>query len=243
MGRVFIGTSGWSYAHWEGAFYPVGLAPSERLGFYQKRFATVELNSSYYQWPANQTFQSWHKRLPSGFTLAVKAPGDLTHKQKLYAPEAWLTRITHGLSYLKEHRGPVLVQVPNTLPLDEPRLRYFLESLPNGHQVALEMRHASWHREDTYALLEQYGVAYCVMSGAHLPCVLRATADFVYVRLHGPSPDFMYAGSYSEDSLLWWSERIWEWRAHNRDVYVYFNNDGEANAVRNALRLRELQQA
>ena len=91
-----------------------------------------------------------------------------------------------------------------------------------------------------FALLERYQVAYCVMSGAHLPCVLRATADFVYARLHGPDTSALYGGSYSDDDLRWWCERITQWQDQSRDVFVYFNNDGGGNAVRNAQRLREL---
>ena len=79
-----------------------------------------------------------------------------------------------------------------------------------------------------------------VMSGAHLPCELRATAPFVYLRLHGPDPHHLYGGSYSENDLQWWAGRIREWHALGKDVYAYFNNDGAGNAVRNAFRLREI---
>lgn len=72
------------------------------------------------------------------------------------------------------------------------------------------------------------------MSGANLPCVLRATAPFVYIRLHRPDTSYLYAGSYSEDSLRWWADRITEWQAMGKEVFAYFNNDGEGNAVRNS---------
>ena len=87
-------------------------------------------------------------------------------------------------------------------------------------------------------MLEHYGVAYCVMSGAHLPCVLRATAPFVYVRLHGPDEHHLYAGPYSSADLAWWADRLREWDGAGKDVFVYFNNDGYGNAVRNASALR-----
>ena len=94
--------------------------------------------------------------------------------------------------------------------------------------------------EETFEVLARHGAAYCVMSGADLPCVLRATADFVYVRLHGPDRQHLYAGSYSDADLRWWADRIGEWRAQGRDVFAYFNNDGYGHAVRNALTLREM---
>jgi uncharacterized protein YecE (DUF72 family) len=109
--------------------------------------------------------------------------------------------------------------------------------------VAVEFRQPSWHDEAVFALLERYGAAYCVMSGAHLPCVLRATAPFVYVRMHGPDRGRLYAGSYSDADLRWWADRVGEWAGSNRDVFVYFNNDGDGHAVRNATRLRELVRA
>jgi uncharacterized protein YecE (DUF72 family) len=106
--------------------------------------------------------------------------------------------------------------------------------------VAVEMRHPSWHQEATFQLLDDFGTSYCVMSGARLPCVLRATSRLVYVRLHGPDRGALYSGSYSEDDLRWWADRTREWEAQGREVFAYFNNDGGGNAVRNADRLREL---
>jgi uncharacterized protein YecE (DUF72 family) len=104
----------------------------------------------------------------------------------------------------------------------------------------VEFRHPSWHHEDVFALLASHGAAYCVMSGAHLPCILRATTAFAYVRMHGPDHGYLYAGSYSNDDLSWWADRIREWEQMGIDVFVYFNNDGDANAVRNAGTLRAM---
>jgi uncharacterized protein YecE (DUF72 family) len=98
----------------------------------------------------------------------------------------------------------------------------------------VEFRQHSWPCKEIFALLEDHGAAYCVMSGANLPCVLRATSDFVYVRLHGPDHDYFYGGSYPDADLSWWADRVGEWDRAGRDVFVYFNNDGDANAVRNA---------
>ena len=132
----------------------------------------------------------------------------------------------------------LLFQLPPTQPRDDSRLDYVLRLLPEWLRVAVEFRHPSWHCEDVYRLLEAHGAAYCVMSGANLPCVLRVTADFGYLRLHGPDHQQLYAGSYSDTDLGWWASRIGEWAAAGSDVFVYFNNDGQANAVRNARTLR-----
>ena len=169
---AWIGTSGWSYDHWHPELYPPGLAPGSRLGRYSAAFPTAELNSSFYRWPAPAAFRSWRDRLPDGFRLSVKAPRGLTHARKLYAPETWLQRIREGWHELGDKRAVLLVQLPPSQPRDDTRLAYFLRLVPDWIRVAVEFRHQSWHCEETYALLAERGTAYCVMSGANLPCVL-----------------------------------------------------------------------
>jgi uncharacterized protein YecE (DUF72 family) len=237
---VRIGTSGWSYPHRGGVLYPPGTTPAARLGVYVAHFDTVELNASFYRWPRDSTFASWHRRLPAGLELTVKAPRGLTHGKKLYEPEVWIDRITAGLHELGDRHGPLLVQLAPAHERDDARLEYFLSRVPSWIRVAVEFRHPSWHHPDVFSSLEQHRAAYCVMSGAGLPCILRATTDFVYVRMHGPDFDSLYAGSYSDRDLGWWSDRIKEWAGAGKDVYVYFNNDGHGHAVRNATTLRAM---
>jgi len=237
---VHIGTSGWSYAHWDGVLYPPGTSPAARLGLYTRRFPTVELNASFYRWPAVRTFAGWRQRLPEGFQLSVKAPRGLTHAKRLYAPEVWVERMTACWHELGGRRGVLLVQLAPGHERDDARLEHFLGLLPGWMRVAVELRHPSWQEDAVFDLLERHSAAYCVMSGARLPCLLRATAPFVYVRLHGPDRDHLYAGSYPDEDLRWWAERIREWEDAGRDVYAYFNNDGHGYAVRNAERLRAL---
>ncbi len=241
--NVHIGTSGWSYDHWENVLYPPGVHPRDRLGWYVGNFGTVELNASFYRWPRETSFASWNRRLPEGFLLSVKAPRGLTHAKRLYSPEVWVERIVRCWHTLLDRRAVLLVQLPPSMARDDARLGYFLAQLPDWIRVAVEFRHDSWHTDDVFRLLEDHGAAYCVTSGAHLPCVLRATARFVYVRMHGPDRDHLYGGSYSDADLGWWAERIREWRDAGREVFVYFNNDGGGNAVRNAFTLRAMLSA
>jgi uncharacterized protein YecE (DUF72 family) len=235
---VHVGTSGWSYDHWDGVLYPPGTPPRERLGIYVAHFDTVELNASYYRWPSDRTFASWRRRLPTGFVMSVKASRGLTHSKRLYAPELWIDRAAACWHELRDRRGAFLVQLPPGFARDDARLEYFLGRVPEWMRVAVEFRHPSWHDDAVYDVLQRHGAAYCVMSGAQLPCVLRATAPFVYVRMHGPDHQHLYGGSYSDRDLHWWADRIREWESGGRDVYVYFNNDGGGNAVRNAWTLR-----
>jgi uncharacterized protein YecE (DUF72 family) len=234
-----IGTSGWSYDHWAGVLYPPGLDPRKRLAAYTAAFRTVELNASFYRWPPERTFAGWRERLPDGFLMSVKAPRGLTHAKRLLEPEAWIERITAGWDALHPKHAMLLVQLHPAHERDDARLDWFLRCLRRDIPVAVEFRHPSWHTEDVLRLLERHGATYCVMSGAGLPCILRATARRVYVRLHGPGGS-LYAGSYSEDDLRWWAHRIREWEGGGHEVYAYFNNDGDGDAVRNAHRLIEL---
>jgi uncharacterized protein YecE (DUF72 family) len=236
---VHVGTSGWSYGHWHGELYAHGSHPRDRLDRYVQEFSTVELNSSFYRWPRQETFGRWRRRLPPGFALSVKAPRGLTHAKRLYAPEAWVERIVSCWHELGDTRAVLLVQLPPTFARDDARLDYFLGLLPWWVRVAVELRHPSWNHDDVGHLLARHGAAYCVMSGADLPCRLLVTAPFAYVRLHGPDHHHLYAGSYSDADLRWWADRIGEWSASGVDVFAYFNNDGDANAVRDARTLRQ----
>jgi uncharacterized protein YecE (DUF72 family) len=208
---VYVGTSGWSYDHWEGVLYSQSLPQRSRLGVYTNHFRTVEVNSSFYHWPRDATFYNWRRSLPEGFCMTVKASRALTHGVRLHKLEGWIERVSQGLALLGERAGVLLVQLPPDFALDYARLGYFLSALPASIRTALEFRHPSWHCEEVFRLLESQGAAYCVMSGARLPCLLRATAAFVYVRLHGPDPEHMCAGSYSDEDLRWWAGRVREW--------------------------------
>ena len=236
---VHIGTSGWSYDHWVGVLYDDG-RPSERLGQYVRHFDTVELNASFYRWPNDRTFAGWRQRLPAGFRFTVKAPRGLTHAKKLFQPDVWADRIAAGWHELGDKRAVLLVQLSPLHHRDDARLTYFLDRVPSWIDIAVEFRHSSWVHHEVFEILERRGAAYCVMSGAGLPCVLRSTAPFVYLRLHGPDSDHLYAGSYSDQDLGWWADRIREYRDRGKQVFVYFNNDGHGFAVRNAWTLKSM---
>lgn len=240
---VRIGTSGWSYDHWNSVLYPPGMPVSRRLARYVQEFDTVELNASFYRWPKDSTFEGWRQRLPEGFTMTVKAHRGLTHFRRLREPEAWVERFERCWRALGDRREALLVQLHPALACDDAStalLDRFLTLMPDWIPVAVEFRHPSWDAPAVYDLLERHGAAYVVTSGAGLPCVLRATNRLVYVRMHGPDDERLYAGSYSDDSMRWWADRIGEWQDQGRDVLVYFNNDGEGNAVRNAWTLKDL---
>ena len=235
---VRIGTSGWAYNHWRNVLYEPGLPTTRWLQRYVSEFDTVELNGSFYRWPSDAQFERWRDQLPAGFVMAVKAARGLTHARRLRSPEVWAERLDRGWRALGERRGSLLVQLHPALERDDERLDHFLDVMADDIPIAVEFRHPSWDDPAVYELLETHDAAYVVMSGANLPCILKATASFVYVRLHGPDPQEMYGGSYSADDLRWWADRISEWADQGRDVAVYFNNDLGGHAVHNARDLK-----
>lgn len=237
---VRIGTSGWSYNHWVDVLYPPGLPAARRLTRYAEVFDTVELNASFYRWPKDSTFAAWRDQLPAGFAMSVKAHRGLTHYRRLASPEPWIERFERCWNLLGDRHGVLLVQLHPGQQRDDARLDAFLRGMPASIRVAVELRHPTWNDPAVFALLESRRAAYVVMSGAGLPCIPRATADLVYVRMHGPSPDAMYAGSYPEAELRRWAAQLTEWDDDGRDVWMYFNNDLGGHAVRNALTLRGL---
>ena len=237
---VRIGTSGWSYNHWADVLYPTGLPSARRLARYVEVFDTVELNASFYRWPKDSTFAGWREQLPHGFTMSVKAHRGLTHYRRLASPEPWIERFEGCWKLLGDRHGVLLVQLHPEQRRDDARLDGFLAMLPPAVRAAVELRHPSWDDAAVYALLERRRAAYVVMSGAGLPCIPRATTDFVYVRMHGPDPQAMYTGSYSTEELRMWADRIGQWSAESRNVWIYFNNDPHGHAVRNACILQGL---
>lgn len=236
---IRIGTSGWSYDHWNGVLYPPGTPTAKRLDRYIEAFDTVELNASFYRWPKDATFAGWRQRLPDGFTMSVKAHRGLTHYRRLRSPEPWIERFERCWTELGNRSEALLVQLHPAIERDDDLLAGFLTAMPDRIPVAMELRHQSWNDPAVYALLQEHRAAYVVMSGPGLVCEPVATSDLVYVRLHGPEQSSMYAGSYPDDQLRWWAEQIEKWDADGHRVVVYFNNDLGGHAIRNARKLKE----
>ncbi|OBI74791.1 DUF72 domain-containing protein [Mycobacterium sp. E740] len=237
---IRIGTSGWSYDHWTDVLYPAGTPAAKRLALYVEQFDTVELNASFYRWPKDTAFSGWRQRLPDGFTMSVKAQRGLTHYRRLNAPEPWIERFDRCWTLLGDRSEALLVQLHPELERDDARLDHFLTLMPDRIPVAMELRHPSWDDPAVYELLARHGAAYVIMSGAGLRCVPRATSRLVYIRMHGPDQHSMYAGSYPDDELRRWADRILEWDGEGRRVLVYFNNDLGGHAVRNAQTLKAM---
>lgn len=237
-GKAYIGTSGWSYPHWRGVFYPKTLSGEAWLEHYATFFETVELNNTFYQLPEAANFRHWYGEVPKRFVFAVKASRFITHMKKLQEPREPLRRFLRRVAILKEKLGPVLFQLPPRFKCNPERLAAFGNHLAPRHRYTFEFRDATWFVPEVYAILHEKGLAFCIFSLKDLSCPEIITAPFVYLRFHGPGA--RYGGKYSERELKAWAGRIQAWLVQGLDVYSYFNNDEEGYAVANAARLREL---
>jgi uncharacterized protein YecE (DUF72 family) len=233
---IRIGTSGWHYKHWIGAFYPAKLPASRMLEYYFERFDTVEINNSFYRLPPESALANWRDSTPPEFCFAMKGSRFITHMKKLKDPEQALQRFFERADILGHKLGPILFQLPPQWPLNLERLEFFLGALPRHHRYAFEFRNATWHDPRVYEMLKQHDAAFCPFDLAGFQSPIEVTAQFAYVRLHGPGGK--YQGTYSDDVLDWWAKRIRGWRKRLDSVYVYFDNDQAGFAVRDALRMR-----
>jgi len=234
----YIGTSGWVYPHWRGILYPWDMPTKHWLKHYVTHFDTVEINNTFYHLPSEQAFKKWKADTPEGFCYAVKASRYITHMKKLKGVEQALPRFIKRARLLGERLGPILFQLPPYWKCNVDRLRDFLAMLPEDLQYAFEFRNTSWLNDTVFTTLAERRVALCIISLPDFPCLLRSTASFVYIRLHGSQAT--YGSCYSERELQWWAEQILSFLSGGKDVYAYFNNDAHGYAVQNALRLKEL---
>jgi uncharacterized protein YecE (DUF72 family) len=235
---VHIGTSGWHYKHSRGPFYPEKLPGSKMLEFYAQQFDTVELNSTFYRLPPENGVRQWRAGTPDGFCFAAKGSRFLTHMKKLADPATGIERYFKCVDLLGPKLGPVLFQLPPFWERNTARLDEFLAALPPGHSYAFEFRNHSWHCDEIYAVLKRWNAAWCSYHLAGFESSILLTADFTYIRLHGPEGP--YQGSYSREALETWARRIEDWRSHLRDIYIYFDNDVGGYAPRDALLLKSL---
>lgn len=237
-GPVYLGTSGWVYYDWKERFYPAKLPSKERLSFYSRTFGTTEINSSFYHIPRPATYRGWAAQVPEGFTFAVKVHRSITHVRRLKnAVEAWQEFLDNARE-LGEKLGPFLFQLPPSLRADAGLLESLLAGIRKKSpapalRVAFEFRHASWFDAEIVDLLRAYEACLVRAHSERYPMAPdEATADFLYIRLHGPRQ--MFASTYSMPELARWAHTIRSWVNKGKAVFIYFNNDFQAGAVENA---------
>jgi len=230
--KYYIGTSGWVYSHWRDVFYPPKLPQSKWLEFYTGYFSTVELNNSFYRLPSEQAFSNWRATSPEGFRYAVKVSRFITHIKRLKDVAEPIETFLERARHLNEKLGPLLYQLPPNMHRNDERLESFLSLLPKGLRHVIEFRHQSWLDKGVFDILRRHNIGFCVFDMPGLPCPLLATADFAYIRFHGSTG--LYFSRYSDEELEEWARSISGLAKDLDTVYIYFNNDAEGFAIKNA---------
>jgi uncharacterized protein YecE (DUF72 family) len=245
-GKIYIGTSGYDYRHWKGEFYPEDLPRKAWLSFYADHFNALELNTTFYRLPRPAAVSGWAETAPRGFRFCTKMSRYITQMKKLLDPEESLQRYFDTIVGLGKTAGPVLIQLPPTLPFHRERVVHFFRLLKqeySHYRFALEVRHASWLAEESLSLMRDYKIAFVIAEAAdkdRFPYAEHVTARHIYVRFHGPAQ--LYASPYSRDQLAYYAGRFTEWSDQGHTIYAFFNNDGNGYAVQNALSLMEMIQ-
>jgi len=239
MGKVFVGTSGFSYPHWgKGVFYPEDLPQRDWFLYYTKQFDTVELNVSFYRLPKKEVFTGWRKKAGENFVFSVKGNRFITHIKRLKDCQEPVKRFFENAIKIKREKDIVLWQLSPRFKADPERLSKFLKLLPKNWRYAFEFRDESWLSEKIYKMLKQYNTAIVFQDYPDWPITEKITADFVYLRFHGKT--HLYTSCYTEKELTGWANKIKAWQKKGPDCYAFFNNDALGYAVENAKQLKDL---
>jgi uncharacterized protein YecE (DUF72 family) len=237
-GKVYIGTSGYSYKSWDKRFYPADVPKRLQLEYYSTQFPTVEINATFYRLPSENMVRGWRERVSEDFVYAVKGSRFITHMKKLVNLDGALDKFFDRINPMKPRIGVLLWQLPGMLKKDLPRLDDFLGQLPGSYAHAVEFRHPSWYEDDVFESLRRHDVAHVALSSLGMPMNLSVTSDIVYIRFHGLEGGA--AHDYTRKELEPWADACQDQAREGRTVYAYFNNDINVRAPENAKMLMEM---
>jgi uncharacterized protein YecE (DUF72 family) len=238
--EIRIGCSGFSYKHWKELLYPQKLPASQWLEYYAQHFNTLEINNTFYGFPKEKNLKSWYDRTPEDFMFTIKAHRSFTHHKKLLIDNEFLQQLNEFQRIVKvmgKKLGCVLWQLPGSLHKDLVCLRNFGKNLDHTMRHIVEFRHKSWFDDDTFNVMHELGLGFCMVSAPSLPEVVVSTSPNAYVRFHGKKSWYNY--HYSQDELTLWKHRL-AGLSGVEQLYVYFNNDFHAHAIENSRSLKVL---
>ncbi|MBV9010184.1 MAG: DUF72 domain-containing protein [Verrucomicrobia bacterium] len=232
--QAHVGCSGWFYWHWRRLFYPDTKRTDTWFKHYVANFSTVELNAPFYKWPKPATVKAWVRNAPSDFRYSIKVNREITHERRLVRTRELVREFCAMREVLGPRLGCFLFQFPPSYKYTASRLRSIVTQIDSSFRCAVEFRHRSWWRAAVYRAFEKRGLIFCTVSAPRLPDDLIRTSDTIYVRLHGSSR--WYRHDYSDAEIAQWAQTIAQSGA--REAWIYFDNDREAFAIKNARELR-----
>ncbi len=242
-GTIRVGTSGWSYDHWDGTFYPDEVPRSRWSAHYRSVFPTVEINYTFYRLPRATTITKWHDEAPDRFRYVAKGSRLITHIRRLADCEQEVATYLERVAPLKTYLAMILWQLPPTLERDLPLLDDFLHLVPrelggSGVRHAVEFRHPSWVDDATFAVLDRHRATHVWVSSLQMPANRTRTGDLVYARFHGLEGGFSH--DYSAEELTPFAQALAAAADDGMDGFAFFNNDGATRAPANAQLFRRM---
>lgn len=246
--ELYIGTSGWHYSDWIGTFYPKEVKGYDELKFHSEIFNTVENNSSFYHISRESTYNTWYKSTSQNYKFSIKLNKFITHIERLNLTDEVKNKIEYILNstqILKEKLGAIVIQLPPSFKADLEKLDNFLNYFQNEisskeykFDIAIEFRNKFNFTEEVYKILRKYNVALVAGQSSRYPLAKEITADFTYIRMHGPTK--LFASKYTKEELTDWANYIEDVSPTLKKVYVYFNNDFYGYAIENAQELMKI---
>jgi uncharacterized protein YecE (DUF72 family) len=234
---IFVGTSGWTYDHWKGRFYPQGLPKSHWFEYYASRFSSVEVNATFYRTFKDQTYHTWRERAPQRFGYVLKVPQLITHRKYLVDVDQDIKGFCQSCALLGDKFEMVLLQVAPNMPYHPGHLQKALAAFPDPHRVAVEFRRSEWLNPEIMAVLRAMGVAICNVDSPQQSIPDYLTSNRAYLRLHGRQRWYSY--NYSSEELREIARLALNLVERGAErIYIFFNNDYEGYAPANAIALK-----
>ena len=226
---IWIGTSGYNYPEWKGSFYPEKIPAAKMLPYYAERFATVEINYTFYRMPNEKILAGWAAHTPSAFRFTLKAPRSITHDNRLRNVGDLVRGFCNVASTLGERLGALLFQLPPNLKRDLGLFDAFLETLPPKVVAAFEFRHDSWHDDSIFERLRARNLALCIADTGERTAPMVETADYGYFRLRDEG--------YQQADIERWAAAVTAHASAWRDTYVYFKHEEEGKGADFGMRM------
>jgi uncharacterized protein YecE (DUF72 family) len=247
MGKIHVGTMGWSYDFWVGNFYPPKTNASEYLTEYARHFDSVEVDNTFYRIPSEATVKKWFDQTPSSFVFSLKFPRIITHVKMLKNCDGETSVFLKNVSALRDKLGPLLLQFPPTFgPKHLPLLEGFLASLPHKLRVAVEVRNRELLNDGFYSLLKRQAVALAWVDSPFMPTAGVATADFLYLRWEGDRRKVNgLQGKVEIDKygdIKSWADRIRMFLDESEEAFGYFSKYYSGHPPTDAKQLQGLLQ-
>ncbi len=237
--QFYIGTSGWSYDHWKGRFYPEDHPKSRWFEYYAQQFSTVEVNATFYRTFKDSTYQKWYDQAPDNFKYVFKAPRLITHRKYLKGSGGIIKSFWKSASLVNEKFGLILLQLAPKMPYELELLQNALNAFGDAKKIAVEFRNKNWFTDEIRDLLNKNGAIFCSIDSPKNELLDWVTSDTAYIRLHGRKRWYRY--NYSDKELREIADLTEKMKEKGaRQIYIFFNNDFEGNAPRNALTLQKM---